>query len=139
MSVAETTKHTTQLKIQWQNGSCSSQLQWRTEQTVSQMFKTLIRNHKVVQKYRKFNECCTIPTALVFSAKFSQFDLGDVNQHKVSFDNRKQNKVGYFIKLVIQSHGISLRLIFTSNGVGVGVVIRSVELNYDLVKTTFCL
>ena len=37
--------------------------------------------------------------------------------------------------MLSESRGISLRLAPTSNGVGVRVVIRSVELNYDLVKT----
>ena len=37
--------------------------------------------------------------------------------------------------MLSESRGISLRLVPTSNGVGVRVVIRGVELNYDLVKT----
>ena len=38
--------------------------------------------------------------------------------------------------LAMQLKGITLRLVFTSDGVGVGVIIRSAE-RFDLVKTMF--
>lgn len=58
--------------------------------------KTLIRNHKELQRYRTFSECCTILIAIVFSAKLYQSDYGDVNQHKAHFDDRI-HKVGLSI------------------------------------------
>lgn len=57
--------------------------------------KTLIRNHKELQRYRTFSECCTILIAIVFLAKLYQSDYEDVNQHKVQFDDRIY-KVGLF-------------------------------------------
>lgn len=87
--------------MQRQNGSYPSQLQWRTEQTVSPTYKlgqNLDKKSLRTSAIQNIQHYC-------FFGNFFQFDNGDVHQQKANSYNRIHNKVGlFYLTCRVQEH-----------------------------------